>query len=207
MAILDAAIGAGDVMAGGLLTLLGERSRRGWENRQRWQEDRRRAYAEFMYTARLVFVDMMKLIELRVDLARDSAQLDEAKSRLQEVERTSEEHASSIDESQALLGVLTALKERQGHLDERLDQLKSSIDPAWTRLNQASAELALIASPPVLKAVRAHFKIIDHFHNHGNAVNTTDEYVQLLKKVQEPYKETSETMQEVMREELGIKPF
>lgn len=55
----DAVIGAGAALAGVLITggfgLAFDRRRRNWEDRRRWHDDRRRAYAELLFTARFAF--------------------------------------------------------------------------------------------------------------------------------------------------------
>ena len=55
----DAVIGAGAALAGVLLTggfgLAFDWRRRSWEDRRRWHDDRRRAYAELLFTARFAF--------------------------------------------------------------------------------------------------------------------------------------------------------
>jgi hypothetical protein len=57
--VSDAAIGAAAALAGVLITgafgLVFDRRRRAWEDRRRWHDSRRRAYAELLFTSRFAF--------------------------------------------------------------------------------------------------------------------------------------------------------
>jgi hypothetical protein len=135
-----AIIGAGAALAGVLLSsvvaLVIDSRRRRWEDRRRWHDAKRHMYASFHYTVRRGIGAAGQAAALAIRRAEDR---------------------------EANEGGTSSGKPTNDATLERLERTVTAAGesvPEWgQRLNEASAEIDLIASGPVREAARAHYQV------------------------------------------------
>jgi hypothetical protein len=132
-------IGAGATVGGslvtGLLAFLVDSRRRRWEDDRRWDDVRRRASVDFIAASRMAITRAARAANMRYALL---------------VQRAQRPGVPDADLDQRIEELAATVQEDQENID------------AWSgRLNDASAEIYLIATKPMRKAAEAHIKVME----------------------------------------------
>ncbi len=191
MALTDtqvgALIGAGATVAGGLVTggigFLVDARRRRWEDQRRWDEARRRTYVDFFAASRKAFVRAARLAEL---------------------------YARVLERREALRGRQEGSSPAQPE-DPELRRLAETIQrdqeqgDTWSvPLNEASAEIVLIASVPVRTAAEAVFQVTSDLMDLLDEKPGAGELHARLLVIAERYDHTKDAFQQAVARELRV---
>lgn len=188
-AIIGAASALAGVLLSSLVTLWVESRRRKWEGRRRWDDPRRRAYVNFLVAARGAHTVVDALLE-------SLSALDEAGQAMKAIE----EKREGRPDLAKLEGELEALTARANSVDSRIDD--------WARqLEEASAEIYLIASRPVRDAADAQAEVLHRLLRSSRPESRSWTTAQLRTKREElrtSWWKASEDLQHAVAKELRL---
>jgi hypothetical protein len=191
-------IGAGATVAGslvtGLLAFLVDSRRRRWEDKRRWDEPRRHAYATYLEAARWAQAVADTLLEALIHLDR-SNQLFKAV----EEQREDQPDVADVVKLRADLEAFVA----------RAARASSQSEEALRRLDETAAVIYLIASRPVQDAVEGQVELLHRFLSTPRTERrswTAEKLHAMREELGERWWDTSEDFQRVVAEELRMEP-
>lgn len=182
-------IAAAAALSGVVLTQLGEHLRRRWEERRRWQETKRLACREFLYASRvlysLVHAHRRTALELRA-LVADHDQLSS--------DLTADGREQRLVENQR----------RAARIRDQQDKLQPRIDPTWSRLNEAAADIAILCSSSVRERAAEHQDLIMAIHRQDLDDLSQELAGRFLTEIAEKVAASQEALRQAIRRELGV---